>query len=233
MPTTRSIFYGFGSWVGQQTGLTTCGWWPQDPNTLSPPFDNSKLINNDLSKNPQAAKTGGITQAQIQVDDAPANGGLTKIGPSFPAGSLINGCWLEKNVYDALAAGVKPPRIPSGIQCHDYELTNVYYWSGPLANRRFFGFYATINSEQGQSALCSIWPASYSLVPGQQPAGSWWLNLTTVAHPIETGFTQIGVGVGKPKQGALFLDAPTVSSLVLTDPKLPRYAGLSRFPRSR
>ncbi len=233
MPASRTITYGFGAWVGQQTGLTTCGWWPQDPNTLNPPFDNAKLISSDLSKNLQAVRNGTITAAQIQVDDPPANGGETKVGPTFPNGSLINGCWLEKGDYDVLPVAKKPPRVPAGMQCRDYELTTVWYWSGTMANRRFWGFYAEITAEQGASALCSIWPAGKSLETGQAPAGSWWLNLPVVAHPIEAGFTQIGTGLGKPKQGALFIDAPTRLSLGIGGPKLPKFAGSTQIPRTR
>ncbi len=225
MPPSRTITYGFGAWVGQQTGITTCGWWPQDPATLNPPFDQNKLISNDLSKNLQAVRNGQITTAQIQVDDAPTTGGETKVGPSFPTGSMINGCWLEKGDYDALPAAKKPPRVPADMKCRDYELTSVWYWNGTMANRRFWGFYAEIVQEQGQSALVSIWPAGTSLEPGQQPAGSWWCNLSTQCHPIETGFTQIGVGLTAPKQGALFLDAPTRLSYGLAGPKLPKSAG--------
>jgi len=225
MPASRTITYGFGSWVGSQTGLTTCGWWAQDPATLVPPFDTNKLISSDLSKNLQAVRNGTITAAQIQVDDAPANGGETKIGPTFPTGSVMNGCWLEKGDYDALSATKKPPRVPAGMQCRAYELTTVWYWNGTMANRRFWGFYAEIAQEQGTSALVSIWPAGKSLEPGQAAAGSWWLNVPNVAHPIEAGFTQIGTGLTNPKQGALFIDAPTRLSLGLGGPKLPKSSG--------
>ncbi len=228
MPATRTITYGFGSWVGQQSGLTTCGWWPQDPATLNPQFDQAKLITSDLSKNLQAVRNGQITAAQIQVDDPPANGGETKIGPTFPTGSTLNGCWLEKTKYDALT-GNKPPRVPADTHCRDYELTSVWYWSGTMANRRFWGFYAEIVQEQGGSALVSIWPAGKSLDPGQQAAGSWWCNLATQCHPIEAGFTQIGVGLASPKQGALFLDAPTRQSYALSGPKLPKSSGDSHW----
>jgi len=233
MPTSKTVTYGFGAWVGSQTGLTTCGWWPQDPSTLNPPFDNSKLISNDLSKNLQAVRNGQITVTQIEVDDAPINGGETKIGPTFPNGSTLNGCWLRKEVYDALPASVKPSRIPVGMQCRDYELETVWYWSGTLANRRFWGFYAEITAEQGNSALCSIWPAGKSLETGQQAAGAWWLDLTTQAHPIQAGFTQIGTGLTNPKQGALFIDAPTRGSLGLVGPKIPKVLGTNVTPRTR
>ena len=62
-----------------------------DPATLSPPYDASKLITNDLAKNPQAYRNGTITLANVQIDDAPTNGGLTKIGPTFPGGTMTSG----------------------------------------------------------------------------------------------------------------------------------------------
>jgi hypothetical protein len=225
----RSVFYGFGAWVGQQTGSTSCNWWPQDPSTLNPPFDTSKYIGNDLANNPYAVVSSGLPLGSLQVDNAPPNGGLTKIGASFPGGSTLNSCWLEKGVYDALATNVKPPRLPTGVECRTYELETVYYWPGTghaLATHRYWGFYAQIDSENGQNALVSIWPAGKSLARGQTPAGSWWLNLsnTSVAHPVETGFTVIGTGLN-PKQGALFLDSSTVGSLSLSGPKLPPSCG--------
>lgn len=232
MPASRSVFYGFGAWVGQTTGLTTCKWWPSDPNTTNPPFNQATLISNDLAANP-TAHLGGLPLASVHVDNPPPTGGLTKLGPTFPTGSMINGCWLESGFYDALAAGVKPPRVPHGMACRDYELATVLYWSGPLANRRFWGFYVEINSEQGQSALVSIWPAGKSLVAGQLPATSVWLTLSTCSHPIETGFTQVGVGLQNPKQGALFLDAPTVLALGLGGPKLPPSTGNELYPPMR
>jgi hypothetical protein len=139
VPPNRSVFYGFGAWVGQQTGPTSCKWWPQDPNTLNPPFDTSKLIDSNLANNP-AAVSGGLPITSIEVDNAPPGGGLTKIGATFPGGSTLNSCWMDQLVYDALPTAVKPPRIPAGFECREYELTTVLYWSGPLANRRFWGF---------------------------------------------------------------------------------------------
>ncbi len=233
MPVSRSVFYGFGGWVGQQSGTTSCNWWSQDPTTLNPPFDHAKWIANDLAKNPQAHRVSGLPVAQIQVDDAPPNGGSTKLGPTFPTGSTCNACWLESNFYTALPGNQKPARIPGGVSCRDYELTTVLYWDGAMANRRFWGFYVEINSENAPSALVSIWPAGKSLVVGQLPAMSVWLNLNTQGHPIEAGFTQVGVGLAHPKQGALFIDAPTVNSLGLSGPKLPPAAGSELFPRMR
>jgi hypothetical protein len=229
MVASRSVFYGFGAFVGQYTGLTTCGWWPQDPATLNPPYDTTKLVPSDIGKNPQLVRTGGITASQIQADDSPAYGGLTKIGPQFPGGSMTNGCWLESNYYNALPSGVKPSR-DVGLQCYEYELKSVLYWTGPLQSRKFYGFYASIQSEQGTSAMVSVWNGGTGRVPGQQPAGTWWLDLAAVAHPIESGFTAIGTGIGNPKIGALFLDSVTVGQLHLERPKLPPSTGSDSYP---
>lgn len=232
---TRSVFYGFGAWVGQQTGQTTCGWWPKDPATYNPPFDQTKLIYGDLAKNCEASRHGQ-PYADIDVDDPPAYGALTKLGPTFPTGSTLNSCWMEKSRYDALPGQIKPPRIGYGMQCRDYELTTVWYWPNtgdPLQTHRYWGFYAEITSEQGQQALCSVWPAGKSLVPGMHPAGSWWINMSTEAHPIAKGFTEIGLGPGVPKAGAIFIDAATAGNLGLNGPKLPPTQGGERIPFRR
>jgi hypothetical protein len=221
IPAQRSVFYGFGAWVGQQTSPTECRWWAQEPNSLATKFDPQHLITVDLAKNPAAARAGTIGVHDIHVDDPPASGGGTKIGPTWPTGSTWNACWLEASIWKQLSANTRPPRVGYGMQCFDYELSTVLYWAGPLVGRRFWGFHAEITSEQGANALCSIWPAGKSRIPGQLPMGSWWLNLSQVAHPVEPEFTQIAVGVGAPKRGALFLESGTASNLLIGDPKLP------------
>ena len=225
---SRSIFFGFGGWVGNVLGQTACAWWPEDPVSVN--FDPTKLVTSNLAKNPQAVRNGQLTVDKIEVDDAPTHGGPTKLGPTFPTGSMINSIWIESNHWAALPGTNRPHRPPSYLLCRDYELTTVLYWTD---SRRFYGFYAEITSEQSQNALCSIWPAGKSLVPGQAPAGSWWINLQTSAHPIESGFTEIGIGPGHPKKGALFLDVPTITNLQLFTPKLPPAHGADFVPRRR
>ena len=233
---SRSIFYGFGAWVGGQKGRTTCAWWPDDPAGSAINFDQSKLIVTDLGRHPQAQATQASAAKAgapaIEVDDPPSLGGPTKLGPSFPTGSMINSIWLESNYWKSLTTN-QPPRPPPYMQCRDYELTTVLYSAGPMKGRRFYGFYAEITSEQSQNALCSIWPAGKSLIPGQPPAGSWWINLQTSAHPIEPGLTEIGLDPKDPKKGALFLDIPSIGNLQLASPKLPPLTGIDRYPRPR
>ncbi|HEU0035667.1 MAG TPA: hypothetical protein VFQ53_33880 [Kofleriaceae bacterium] len=228
MPANRSVFYGFGAWVGQITGPSSCLWWSENPATMTPAFDPARLIPVELSNNPSAARAGRIAAAQIEVDDAPVEGGATKIGPRFPSGVMVQGCWLESGVYDRLPAAKKPARVPAGYRCHDYEVSTVVYWDGPLANRRFWGLHAKIEAEAAPKALVSIWHPGTGLEVGAQPAGAWWLDLALVAHPIETGFTQIGLGTA-PKEGPLFLDDPTARSISIYEIKLPKSAAALPF----
>src|SRR5262245_4399852 len=127
---SRSVFYCFGAYVGQYTGSTSCRWWPVDPSTIG--YDTTKLVSSNLAHNPQAFRAGAITSiANIEVDDPPAQGGSTKIGPTFPAGSMINGVWVESVHYDRLDPTCKPPRLQPTDHCRAYELTTVLYWDGP------------------------------------------------------------------------------------------------------
>src|SRR5688572_5580163 len=99
-PVIKSVFYGFGAWVGSYSSATVCEWWPADPSTLNPPYDPNQLIRSNLARNVYAVINGGLPLNQLQVDNAPSFGGLTKIGSTFPNGSMLNSCWLEKSIYD-------------------------------------------------------------------------------------------------------------------------------------
>jgi hypothetical protein len=223
---TRSIFFGFGAFVGSIKGATQCAFWPGDPASFK--WASSAQIEVDLAMNPQLARGGKITPADIVVDDYAgyAVSGQTTIGPMWPGGTMNGTCWLESMFWENLAkTGNQPPRLPADAQCHDYELCNVLYWDGPLAQRRFQGLYATIQAEKGSLALCTVWQPGTSQIPGQNPLGTWWLDLDKLAHPIEKGFTEIGVGAGVPKQGALFLDIAARTIVPFDTPKNPRPMG--------
>lgn len=222
---TRSVFYGFGAWVGRLDARTACAFWADEPNNLG--FDPRQLIAVDLEKNPAAYLRGAIPMTDIQVDDAPGDGGLTKLGPTWPTGSTINGLWLEATFYNNLPN--KPPFPQRFMSCYDYELTTVVYWAAASKGiaRRFWGCHAEITAEQGSLALCTIWAPGTAQT--QRPVGSWWLDLATQADPIGNGFTVIGVGAA-PKQGALFIDAAAARGLQVPGPKLPPYLGGQTIP---
>ena len=227
-PPTRSIFYGFGAWVGRLDSRTACAFWADDPNNLG--FDHGQLIEVDLARNPAAYLAGSISADQIEVDDAPSDGGLTKLGPTWPTGSTINSIWLESKFYDHLPH--KPAFPQPFMSCQDYELTTIIEWSpdGKSIARRFWGVHVEISAEQGGLALCTCWTPGTS--QRQKPAGSWWIDLTTQADPIASGLTAVGTG-SAPKRGALFLDANVFRGLALAGPKVPPGQGGQLVPVPR
>src|SRR5690606_23496994 len=161
-----------------------CAFWADDPNNLK--FDHGQLITVDLARNPAAYAAGTISFEELEVDDAPGDGGLTKLGPIWPTGSTINGVWLESTFYDKLSN--RPPFPQPALGCHAYELTTVVDWdvAGRRIQRRFWGCHAEISSEQGSLALCTIWTPG-TVISRQPPAGTWWLDLAAQADPIANG----------------------------------------------
>lgn len=227
---TRAVFYQLPSWVSTTSGSTTASYWAVDPTTLVPPYDTSKLITNDISKNVHAYNLGSISFAQITTDDPPIYSGSTTIGPTWPGGTNTAAIGLEMGVYNALSASIKPPRVPAGGSGHDYEYTTVQYVGGTLSNRRFLGFYVEIISVSHNNARCKVWAAGTGN-GGGSPAGTWWFDLSTQAMPIEPGYTVVGVGTGDPRTGALFLDSAAYGGVGLGFAKNPPSLGGSFEPR--
>lgn len=222
----RTVFYGFGAYVGAIRGVTQGDWWPDDPQTLG--FQPAALIPTDLAKNPTAVRAGVIPLADLQVDDHRSLGGLTSIGPRFPQGAMVGAVWLADTYYASLGA-TAPARLSSAeaAESRDYELTSLLYWSGPLAGRRFFGYHARVLTTNGTLAHVQIWTAGRSRIPNEPPAGTWWIDLATDAHPLDPSATQVNA---MGQEGALFLDAATAQSLQLFGPKLPRALGFDALP---
>ena len=132
---------------------------------------------------------------------------------------------LEQGYWTSLPAkGIaQPPRLTPQDQCRDFELTSLLDWD---ANRRFAGFFAQIAQVQGTLALCTIWGAGTSLVPGQAPAGTWWLDLAASADPVANGFTTVA---NAGDSGALFLDAATIARIPVPGPKKPPSTGHAAY----
>ena len=220
---SRTTFFGFGAYVGSITGLTQCAWWDDDPVRIYM-FDPAALVSVDLAMNLSAARAGRIAYPDIQVDDHRQDGGLTTIGPMFPTGSVMGACWLTEQYYATLA--VKPPRQPASApnDAYDYELTSYQYYGGELGDRRYLGFHANIAVVKGGLSQCEIWNAGTGKT-GQGPAGTWWLDLGTVALGAGAGTT---VAANAP--GALFLEANTAKTLKLYGPKRPPDLGEVGLP---
>src|SRR3569623_592670 len=103
---SRSVFYGFGAFVGSITGPTTCSFWPDDPAQIG---WTSPQVKVDLSQNPEAVRRGLIAEDAVQADDHASwgTGGLTKIGPMFPGGAMIGAVYLQ-DAY-MRTSGLAPP----------------------------------------------------------------------------------------------------------------------------
>jgi hypothetical protein len=149
----------------------------------------------------------------------------------WPGGVMNGMVYPEQRYINALP--VKPPFPPAGSQCRGYELCSVLYWDGPMQGRRFQGLYAEIRDVAGTVAELAVWQPGTSLVPGMNPIGLFWAELDTVAHPIEPGFTQIGIGPTDPKSGALFVDVAARKVIPFDPPKNPRPLGGASVPRRR
>ena len=231
----RSVFYGFGAFVGSITGPTTCGWWDDDPAVLG--WDPAKQYHVDLGKNPEAARRGLIRIDEIQADDYAgySHGGLTQIGPMWPGGKLSGACYVESNHWNNYGAR-KPKRVAAGVQAHQYEFSTVLYWDGDLAGRRFIGLHAEIRQPPPKGstrAVVAVWAPGTSQVPGKAPHGTFVIDFATDVHPIEPDFTEIGINAGDPQTGALFLSSNTFGAMSAPGSKTPRWLGGGRRIRAR
>lgn len=219
----RTVFFGFGAFVGAIKGPTQIEWWADDPAMSG--FAATALIPVDLARNPSAARAGTIAVGAIEVDDHRVDGGLTTVGPRFPLGATVGALWLSQSYYVSLG-GRQPPRHPAAAagDAYDHELTAVQCW-GELGDRKFLGFHAKIVSTNGGLALVEIWHGGTGK-RGGPPAGRWWLDLAAVALPFDAAdpaATQIALR--GPAEGALFLDATTTGQIHLLGPKRPPSSG--------
>jgi len=218
---TRSVFYGFGAFVGSITGPTTCGWWADNPALLN--WDPAQQILVDLGKSPEAARRGLIGWNDIQADDYAgyAYGGQTQIGPMWPGGRMTGACYLSATYWNSLTN--KPPRVPAGFQGYDYEVTTVLYSQGESGDRRFIGVHAEVRSTQGSRALLALWTPGTSRIPGQLPFGTFWIDLATA---VDAPSTQISA---TQQTGAAFIDAHVLAATGMRGPKIPYYLGSYRL----
>lgn len=212
---TRTVFYGFGAYVGTINGQRVCSWWADDPVNLN--WAPSLLVPVDLAKNPASARSGTIPVADVIVDDDITDGGLTAIGPRYPLGRGVGACWIRDTYWNSLGTN-KPPR-QVGTTFYDYELTSVQYWDGELGDRRFFGLHAEILDAQGSLSQVKIWQPGWAKPPSQQVAAIAWLDLSQCSDP---NFTTIQSPRDK---GALFLDRTTAVALTVRRPKIPASEG--------
>lgn len=224
----RTLFRGFGAFVGRIDSEERCRFWTQQPQDHH--FDPILLVPVDLSKTPMNAAVGKITWDEVQVDDHAVHGtgGLTSIGPLLPGAgaSYVGAAYLADAYWKRLRPEIRPPAPPQGFdaQAREYEFHTVVYWGdGGRPFARYYGFHGEIQSESGTSASVAIYDAGRSLVDAPHPAHT--IDLASLqhcdAHVDDGGLTEIGVGPRRAKSGAIYLDRKTASSLLLGYPKLP------------
>jgi hypothetical protein len=220
---SKVTFHGLPAWVGAIHGSTVCDWWSTDPAKSN--WDRSLLNTIDLALTPSAATAGRIQVAQIEVDDFTANGGHTTIGPMWPGGAMIGGCWVSDHYLTKLGGKLTTAVRSASFPGHDYEWIAVQYFDGEQQNRRFHGVHANVVQTQGPLSLVELWNPGTGATP--KPAGRWWLDLTAGADHT----TAPALAPNQP--GALFLDPITISHTTLIDPKIPPFRGGAAFPTPR
>jgi hypothetical protein len=237
MTMVKSVFYACSAWVGRIDGETRCGFWAKNPIEIN--FDPVLLVPIDLSKTPAMARKGKIEWDEIQVDDGPdgnGGGGLTSIGPWFPDGKTTGVVYLEKQYWGRLRGDIRPPFPPPGFSAKDYEFMTEVYKDGARANRRYIGLHAKILEESGTTAKIGILltcppPNQQSKSPSEHKFDLSSLDFDV--HVSQGGLTEIGVGPGKPKEGALFMDVGRAMKLGIIALKMPPACGVTIPASSR
>jgi hypothetical protein len=182
------------------------------------------MISTDLSRTPSAALAGTIGSSAVEVDDHTTRGGRNTIGPLWPGGAHIGACWLRDTVWQAIDPQHRPPFPPPGSSGHDYEYTTVQYLDGEQQNRRFYGFHARAISTKADLTLVALWHPGTG-VANPEPAGSWWLDLATVADPNGPQVDPVNSPVGP-----VFLENQAMKSIRVFEPKYPRLVGTFPLP---
>jgi hypothetical protein len=227
MTTVKSIFYACGAWVGRIDSETRCAFWSVHPAEIN--FDPILLVPVDLGRTPEAAREGRIDWDQIQVDDLrdkTDESGVTTLGPWFPDGSMTGAVYLEKSFRERLRAEIRPVFPPPGYPARDYEFMSVVYkhsTGNPRAGMRYHGFHAKILKEgPGTSAFLAIHQ------PGRSKANDPPLERTLDLASLDCdppvgdgGLTEIALGRGKRKEGALFVHLPRARGIGTFGTKLP------------
>lgn len=226
----RTLFRGFGAFVGRVDSEERCAFWWQHPQDVN--FDPILLVPVDLSRTPAAAAAGTIDWEEVQVDDhaSHAAGGRTSIGPLWPSNAMAGAVYLADPYWRRLRDEIRPVVLPGGAaaDAREYEFHTVVYWgvNGRTA-ARYYGFHGEIQSETGATAEVALYDAGRSKIDPPRFVKTIPLGALDQVdkHVDDGGLTEIGLGTARAKSGAIYLDSRVASSFALTYPKLPRALG--------
>ena len=242
--TIKSVFFGFGAWVGRIDGETRCAFWSRHPSEVN--YDQVLLVPVDLLLAPATAQQGRIDWDQIQLDDlrdANVANGVTTLGPWFPDGNVTGAVYLEHSYWERLRPEIRPVFPPAGYAARDYEFMTVVYRSGtenPRAGVRYHGYHGRIVSVLGSGkARVAVYPAGSSM--GSDPPVEVTVDFGSKvvdARVDEGGKTEIGLGPNDPQEGAIFLDLAWARSVGIQETKKPpghltAESSIPRTPRIR
>jgi hypothetical protein len=233
MTTVKSIFYACGAWVGRVDSETRCRFWSRHPTEIN--FDPVLMVPLDLSRTPSSSREGRIDWDEIQVDDlrdTNDDSGVTTLGPWFPDGKTTGAAYLEKKYWERLRSDIRPVFPPPGFPARDYEFMTVVYRhasGNPRAGRRYHGYHAKILRDgPGTNVFVAIHQPGRS--KASDPPLERTLDLASLdcdTHVDESGLTEIALGKGKRREGALFIYLPRARSIGLLDHKLPSGTGIN------
>src|SRR3569623_1809358 len=220
----RSVFYGVGAFIGSITGPTNVAFWPDDPAKLK--WAQDRRVQVDLANNPEAVRQGKLAQADVDDYFGYGTGGLTRVGPMFPRGSVLGPLYLEAPRCGDCGAQdpTKDPR--------KYEWATGGYYDGPMAGRRFHGFHGSVVNVNGGMALISLWARGTSAVAAG-PMGTYWLDIANHLHPDDKSLP--AVALAKSSQGGVFIDSKAGGGgeTTIDSPNNPKWTGGVPAPESR
>jgi len=225
----RVVFQGVGAFVGRIDSEYRCAFWIDHP--VHHNFDPVLLVPIDLWRTPARAAAGAIDWDEVVVDDhRSANaGGLTQIGPlwpGWPGPQTVGAVYLAETFVRRMRASIQPGDLPPGFEneARPYEFQTAVYANSGRATRRYYGFHGEIQRENGNNAQVAVWHAGKSRISA--PAGTITIAFGQLdqvdAHATQGGLTEIGVGAGHAKAGAIFLSEQQSKVITLDYPKVPR-----------
>jgi hypothetical protein len=194
----RTLFTSYPAVVGVISGLSRCSVWIDDPTSLD--FDDGHLYEIDLRRNANAAITGKISWAEVEVDNHVNAGGRTTIGPLWPEGMTMGWVYISDAYMFSRGIGLDSGMALDALP-HERQLV-VYHPGGNdlRAGRRYCGFHARVVQRRGDEALVQLFPRGQS----REPHMTQWIDLSSVTT-CDAGADSLTT-ITSEDEGAFFVD---------------------------